>query len=211
MGGMLSVDELRRAHKEKELEIRRRLEEFKETGRDEGAMLKELVFCLLTPQSKAKLCWKAVEELGREGFLKNPDTREIEKKLWGVRFRRQKALYVKEAVEKLGGRIGQLLRQFPSPSVTRRWLVKEVRGMGYKEASHFLRNIGYSFELAILDRHILKNLNRLGVIQEVPSALTPKKYLEIETKMKEFSRRVGIPMGELDLLFWSMETGEVFK
>ena len=86
-----------------------------------------------------------------------------------------------------------------------------MKGLGYKEASHFLRNIGVGLDLAILDRHIIKNLKRYGVIEEVPKSLTPKKYLEIEEKMKEFARRIDIPMPELDLLFWSMETGEVFK
>ena len=65
--------------------------------------------------------------------------------------------------------------------------------------------------MAILDRHILKNLTSNGVIDEVPKTLTPKKYLEIEEKMKEFAKSTGIPLAELDLLFWSMEAGEVFK
>jgi len=84
-------------------------------------------------------------------------------------------------------------------------------GLGYKEASHFLRNIGLGEELAILDRHILKNLALLGVIEEVKSSPTKKAYLQIEKKMTKFSRQVGIPMGELDLLLWYKEAGEVFK
>ena len=76
--------------------------------------------------------------------------------------------------------------------------------------SHFLRNIGHR-NLAILDRHILKNLHKLNVINEIPATLTPKKYFEIENKFIEFSNKVNISMDELDLLFWSQETGEVFK
>ncbi len=83
--------------------------------------------------------------------------------------------------------------------------------MGYKEASHFLRNIGLGEDLAILDRHILKNLALLGVIEEVPSSPTKRIYLEIEKKMTAFSGQAGIPMGELDLLLWYKEAGEVFK
>jgi len=89
-------------------------------------------------------------------------------------------------------------------------LVKNVKGLGLKESSHFLRNIGYR-GLAILDRHILKNLHKSNVINELPKTLTPKVYFEIEKKFKDFSREVSIDMDELDLLFWSMETGEVFK
>ena len=65
--------------------------------------------------------------------------------------------------------------------------------------------------LAILDRHILKNLVVLGVIKEIPKSLTEKKYLEIEGKFEEFSKKINISMDELDLLFWSAEAGEVFK
>jgi len=94
--------------------------------------------------------------------------------------------------------------------MAREWLVENVKGYGFKEASHFLRNIGYR-ELAILDRHILKYLVEFGVIEKVPKSLTKKNYMEIEEKFKQFSGRVGIPMDELDLLFWSLETGEIFK
>jgi N-glycosylase/DNA lyase len=84
-------------------------------------------------------------------------------------------------------------------------------GFGLKEASHFLRNIGSEFDLAILDRHIIKNLLRYGVIDEIPKSLTKKQYLMIEERMKKFSKKIGIPLAELDLLFWSEETGEIFK
>ena len=83
--------------------------------------------------------------------------------------------------------------------------------MGYKEASHFLRNIGFGDDIAILDRHILKHLVGNKVIPEVPKSLTGKKYLEIEQKMKEFANSTGIPFGHLDLVWWSEETGEIFK
>ena len=71
----------------------------------------------------------------------------------------------------------------------RDFLVKNVKGYGYKEASHFLRNIGYK-NLAILDRHILKNLLKYKVISEIPKSLTPKKYFEIENKFLDFSEKI---------------------
>ena len=83
--------------------------------------------------------------------------------------------------------------------------------MGYKEASHFLRNIGFADDLAILDRHILKNLKIFGIIDEIPKSLSKKKYIEIEEKMRNLANEVNIPLSHLDLLFWSKETGEIFK
>ena len=92
----------------------------------------------------------------------------------------------------------------------REWLVKNVKGLGYKEASHFLRNIGYR-NLAILDRHILRNLVRVGVLKQIPKSISRFNYLETEKEFLDYSKKIKIPMDELDLLFWSMETGDILK
>jgi N-glycosylase/DNA lyase len=92
----------------------------------------------------------------------------------------------------------------------RDWLVENVDGLGLKEASHFLRNTGV-FGHAILDRHVLKNLVKMGVISEIPKSLGRKNYLVIEEKFKRYAAESGFSVEELDLLFWSDETGFVFK
>jgi N-glycosylase/DNA lyase len=74
-----------------------------------------------------------------------------------------------------------------------------------------MRNIGRSGGLAILDRHILRNLKRFGVIRSIPATLTTKRYLSIERRFARLADEIGIPIDELDLLFWSMETGEIRK
>ena len=172
----------------------------------------ELVFCLLTPQSKAKTCWKAVQRLNRKCMISEGEPCQIQEELFGVRFNRRKAEYICLAKKTFLSRsLRTTLNEFNSPFEAREWLVENVLGLGYKEASHFLRNIGLGENLAILDRHILKNLMLLGVIRDVPSTLSRKTYLEIERKMTEFSKEAGIPMGKLDLLLWYKEAGEVFK
>src|SRR6267143_178578 len=103
------------------------------------------------------------------------------------------------------------LRSFYNPFELREWFVENVKGLGYKEASHFLRNIGHGEEFAILDRHILRNIKKLGLVEEIPTSLTKKKYLDIEERLRHFSKEIDIPMADLDLLFWSKETGWVFK
>ncbi len=193
-------------------EIEERLGEFRKVM-DEGEdrIFAELSFCLLTPQSKAKICWAAIEALMDSGLLFKGSREEMLPFLKGVRFRGRKAGYIVLAREALFGRLKELLCGFSSSRKAREYLVRHVKGMGYKEASHFLRNVGLGFDLAILDRHILKNLKGFGVIDGIPKSITPKRYLEIEDKMRVFSRSVGIPMAHLDLLFWARETGEVFK
>jgi N-glycosylase/DNA lyase len=209
------LDDLLKNYARKKIAIKRRILEFREMWKEpDERIFTELCFCLCTPQSNAKSCNNAVERIYRMGILFEGDEKEIEKYLTGVRFHRNKARYIVGA-RKLFMKGGEVYLKekirFSDPVKVRNWLVKNVRGLGYKEASHFLRNIGLGEKLAILDRHILKNLVRYGVIRSVPKTLTPKKYLEIEKRMKRFSKKFDIPLAELDLLFWSDETGEIFK
>jgi len=92
----------------------------------------------------------------------------------------------------------------------RRLLVREAKGIGWKEASHFLRNTG-QLEVAILDRHILKILHEAGCIEDIPAGWTEKKYLSIEERFRELAERFGKPPGETDLYIWYMIKGKVEK
>ena len=213
-GQTLEIDDLYALYGPVKPQIDARLADFRwiwEAASDEE-LFRELAFCLLTPQSKAKTCWKAVQRLERKGMMGEASPSCICDELVGVRFNQRKAEYICLARARFDGTsLRETLASFSSPAAAREWLVKNIKGLGYKEASHFLRNIGRGEDLAILDRHILKNLALLGVIDEVPSSPTKRLYLEIEAKMSAFSRRAGIPMGHLDLLLWYKEAGEVFK
>lgn len=210
--------EIKELYEMRKGDIERRLKEFKELfeNSNDDRIFAELIFCLLTPQSKAKICWKAVENLMEKDLLIRGSYEQVLRELKGVRFKKNKAKYIIEARKTFTReneiRIKSVISSFSDSKKAREWLVKNVKGMGYKEASHFLRNIGFGEDLAILDRHILKNLRLLGVIEDMPKkTLTKKRYMEIENKMREFSRDIGIPLSHLDLLFWSKETGEIFK
>ena len=211
---ILSMQELMDLYTPVKGQIEARWGEFRhiwETASDED-LFRELVFCLLTPQSKARTCWKAVQRLDRKCMMSTGGSSEIQEELVGVRFNRRKADYICRArLMFCETSLRATVAGFASPATAREWLVENVMGLGYKEASHFLRNIGLGEDLAILDRHILKNLVLLGVIDEVPGSPTKRIYLEIEKKMEAFSRKAEIPMGQLDLLLWYKEAGEVFK
>jgi N-glycosylase/DNA lyase len=205
------LDEYRR----KRPQIKKRLSEFKLVyGKSEQDVFAELCFCIFTPQAKAITCESAVRKLKSGGLLLKGTCDEIRSCLGGVRFPNNKAKYLIEARKLFSNGKGLKLRDkldTKDPRKTRDWLVKNVKGIGYKEASHFLRNIGLGKDLAILDRHILKNLKRYGVIKNIPVALSRKEYLKIEKRMKDFFKQLNIPMEEMDLLFWSRETGVIFK
>lgn len=210
----LTIEELWQLYIPVKPQIEARLMDFSriwETASDEE-LFKELVFCLLTPQSKARTCWKAVQRLDRKCMIAEAAPARISEELVGVRFNLRKGEYICLARNMFSsGSLRATLAGFADATDAREWLVENVKGLGYKEASHFLRNIGLGEELAILDRHILKNLALFGVIREVPSSPTKKMYLEIEKKMTAFSKEAKIPMGHLDLLLWYKEAGEVFK
>ena len=179
------------------------------------AVFAELAFCLFTPQSKAVSCWKAINVLYEKNLLFEGNAEEIAKNINNVRFQNNKAKFLVSARDKfcLDGKleIKKKLKSFDDIKKLRRWIIDNIKGIGYKEAGHFLRNIGLGLDLAILDRHILKNLKYYGAIDEIPDTLTVGKYLEIEQKMIDFCNKIKRPMAHIDLLFWAMQTGGIFK
>lgn len=199
-------------------DIKKRLKEFEnkwKKGNNKDIHL-ELSFCILTPQSKARSAWEAIEALKENGLIWTGTKEEISEYLNKVRFKNTKADNLVRLREQMTDAKGQIItkdffKKLGGVEEKRDWIVKNIRGMSFKEASHFLRNVGFGNEIAILDRHILRNMERLGIIDEIPKTITPKKYLEIEKKLLEYTQKVNIPMDHIDLLFWYREAGEIFK
>ena len=202
--------QLRNLHSSKKKAIRRRLAEFRTV--DPSEYFYELVYCLLTPQTSAESAGKVVEALqglsfhslpvDPEPILRNPRTY--------IRFHKTKSKHLLKLKDDFPV-ILKAVTEHTDHSARREWLVKNVIGLGYKEATHFLRNVGLNGGLAILDRHILRNLRRYGAIRSVPKSLSRRKYLSLERSFMRFSERIGISLDELDLVFWSMETGVIRK
>ena len=182
---------------------------------NEKEVFAEVAFCILTPQSKAKNAWQAITNLVNNGLLFDGQPEEIAEYLNIVRFKNNKSRYLVELRELMtvDGKLQpkKILSEKGNTLEKREWIFKNIKGMGMKEANHVLRNLGFGDEIAILDRHILRNLVQLNIIDEIPKSITEKKYYEIEEKMKEYSEYSEITMGELDLVLWYKEAGEVFK
>ena len=210
-------EEIQSIYNSKRREIELRLDEFREIWKKgtKRAIFIELVFCILTPQANGQACWYAVGNMIRKGVLFTGDRDQIVKELNRARFIQKKSAYIVEAREKFffDNKISlkSVINQIGNGYYAREWLVQNVKGIGYKEASHFLRNIGFDQDLAILDRHIIRNLQFVGVIKEVPPSLSRGRYFDIEKRMRKFSKTIQIPMSHLDLVMWYKETGEIFK
>ena len=185
-----------------------------------------LMFCLCVPQSKAIKAEEAIEGLrGQDFYTKSLSLDQISKILTGrVRFHPTKAKRLLEAKESFANFWAILLTQYAAFKIefndeahmesdlqrTRMVLINIVNGMGMKLASHFMRNVGMG-GLAILDVHVIDGLKKRGVINLEKLGSSQSEYFQVEEKMKEYAKEVGIKLDELDLLLWSQKTGYVFK
>ena len=204
------AQQLMQEYAEHRTAIRSRLEEFRHVPRDRWFY--EMAFCLLTPQSKARHCFLVAEELERRDFFQHPfDPAPMLRSHAGgyVRFHNTKAQRLLEARE-AWSRIEKRLDAEMEDKTLRTVIAETVNGLGLKEASHFLRNIGRT-RVTIVDRHILRNLIRLDIVPEWPSSISRRRYLETEALFEDLASTLGIPADELDLLLWRRETGFLLK
>jgi len=215
----VTVESIRATHKARREEIRARLGEFEKVWRDgsDARLWEELVFCIFTAGASARMGLKSIEAV--RPLLWNGEEAEMTealKRAGAHRFPVARPGYIVIARnylrEHCGLRLREQLESFSDPIERRDWLAREkrIKGLGYKEASHFLRNIGLMGH-AILDKHVLRCLADLEVVESSRPPSTRARYLEIEERLKGVARDVGIDFDELDLVLWSMKTGEVLK
>ena len=179
--------------------VDKRIKEFQNLGKkSNNELFKELCFCILTANSTAERCIDVQNKIGN-GFLTLSESRlQKELKKHGARFHTKRANYIAEA-RKHKDKLKQ----------QRDWLVENIKGIGYKEASHFLRNIGDK-NTAIIDFHIIDILEKNKLIKR-PKTLNKNSYIEIENKLKLLAKKLNLNLAELDLYLWYMETGKILK
>jgi N-glycosylase/DNA lyase len=193
--------------------VENRIAEFLDVHKkDTYAWFEELTYCLLTAYSSAERGQLCVDALCDCGALMNGSLEEVAETLrcQGHRFAERRAEYIVDA-RRLATELKQTIQGFTNTGDARRWLVENVKGLGWKESSHFLRNVGY-LDLAILDRHIIANMREHGLIQDDGGkGLTKRRYLDYERLLQEVADRVGMDLGEMDLYLWYRKTGRVLK
>jgi len=194
-------------HKKKSSSIKKRLKEFSKNKKlAPEKKFVELCFCICTPQSQAKKVAEVIHNDNVE-LLMNGLQDVLEQELRSkTRFHKNKSRYIVHARNFI-----QYIDKLPDDTiVAREWLVKNIKGLGYKEASHFLRNIGYR-NICIIDRHVITIMHEADVFKKNIPPKNVKEYLLMEQKVKDFAKQLKIDVDELDLLMWSMRTGFVFK
>ncbi len=213
----LTIEKIKTAHSERRGEILERLAEFEavwRTGTDER-LWEEMVFCFFTGGCSARMGIRSVEAV--KPILLSGNHAELASALRGKhRYPNARAGYIVASREFLQEhcdlRLRKKLQSFTDDFERRDWLVREkrIKGLGYKEASHYLRNIGFK-GYAILDKHILRSLAELKIIDDPKPPNTRLKYLTIEEKLKNLAQTMQIDFDELDLVLWSLKTGEILK
>jgi N-glycosylase/DNA lyase len=215
----VTIDKIRATHSARRQEIRARLREFDDLWKSasDEQLWEEMVFCIFTAGASARMGLSAVAAV--RPLLASGRPQQMTRALVKARAHRYPASrpgYIAVTRSYLQRQFGMRLRErltsFGDHIERRDWLAqeREIKGLGYKESSHFLRNIGFK-NYGILDKHVLRCLSEVGVIESAKPPATRRRYLETETAMRAFARSVRIDFDELDLVLWSMKTGEILK
>ena len=215
----VTVDRLRAEYAQRRKAIRARLGDFRRVWQtaSDSRLWEEMVYCIFTAGASAKMGLRSVDAL--RPLLKTGAQADMTKALVAAgahRFPNARPGYVIVTRDYLEESFSMQLRQrldsFLDPMERRDWLAREprIKGLGYKESSHFLRNIGFK-GYGILDKHIVRCLCELKVIDSPKPPTSRGRYLETEDRMRRFAADTGIDFDELDLLLWSTRTGEILK
>jgi len=200
------IEQLKKTNIKKK--INQRIRQFKNIDKKSNdELFKEMCFCMLTANFNAEKSIKIQNEIGK-CFIADSEEQLCNKlREYGHRFPNKRAYYIHQS-QKYKNELSRIVN-FHDKKAVRDWIVKNVKGLGYKEASHFLRNIGFD-DLAIIDFHIIDILSSYNVIIK-PNTITKNKYLEIEKKLNTLAKKTNLTLAELDLYLWYMETGKILK
>lgn len=217
---MLTTNSLKKSLRERRREIRAKLAGFQKVIRraDDAELFEELAFCIFTAGASANMGIKSINTVRPVLFSAKTEKRfsKLLIKNGAHRFPNERARYLLHTRNYLAGEYGlklkRLIFSFKNTDERRDFFAtnKDIKGIGFKEASHFLRNIGFS-GYAILDKHIMNCLYELKVVKDPKPPANGKRYIEIEKKLKHYANRNGFDIDEIDLLLWSEKTEVVLK
>ena len=192
-------------------------------NRTESELFREMVASILGSRVSFEIALVATDALEKEGLLEHLENESIYlKKLTEVlsrplfspewprlrryRFPKVRANSISQTSNAFyanGGNIRNWLKSFNEPTDARRGVIDKAHGIGPKQASMFLRNVGYSNELAILDSHVLRFMNFIGLIDEVEANIaTIRRYEHTESKFLNYAYKIGWSAGLLDQAVW---------
>ncbi len=206
-------------HRARRKDIKKRLGEFQEVWRhgSDARLWEELVYCIFTAGASARMGLNAIDAV--RSLLLDGEPEEMTQVLREAgahRFPVARPRYIATTRNyfrvNFGMALRERLRSFSDPFERRDWLAqeKQIKGLGYKESSHFLRNVGVKGH-AILDKHVMRCLAEMNIVDTARPPANRRKYLEVEQEFQRFAQQIKVDFDELDLVLWSMKTGEILK
>ena len=198
----------------------------------EEELWEELCLCILSSNVPYELALSAFEHLRSSQFLKTERiigrsdaaqdiAIELSRQIYlprrrdgsfrKYRFPNIRATNIVKAARTLyeeGPGLSWILTNCTSEHEARDLLVENICGIGLKEASHFLRDIGYSNSLAIIDSHVIAFLAELGVIPTNKSnGVTPVLYTKLERVLQNLCADLGVNLSIFDMAIWRYMRG----
>jgi len=194
----------------------------------ERKLLAELILCILSSQDKFEIAVSATRSLLKNNVLKVPaDESELEKLSVDVRrillepvrfsvgkkryerklrFNKRKTDYVLSTIENIylnDLTLGKILDACDTPDKTRRLLIRYACGIGPKQASMFLRNVGFYSDFAVLDKHVIEFMRMMAIYDSGKSPATIARYEALESGLKSYANAYEVGMLHLDLAIWT--------
>jgi len=215
----VTVERVVATHRARRKDIKKRLGEFQEVWRhgSDARLWEELVYCIFTAGASARMGLSAIDAV--RSLLLDGEPEEMTQVLREAgahRFPVARPRYIVTTRNyfrvNFGMALRERLRSFSDPFERRDWLAqeKQIKGLGYKESSHFLRNVGVKGH-AILDKHVMRCLAEMNIVDTARPPANRRKYLEVEQEFQRFAQQIKVDFDELDLVLWSMKTGEILK
>ena len=183
------------------------------SSKDDQRLFEEIAFCIFTANTSAEMGLRAVDAV-RNVLLTGSEI-DMTRRLEGIyRFTNLRPAYIVHTRNHFKNTINFQLKNklisFKDRNERRDYLVQNVKGLGMKESSHFLRNVGFK-GYSILDKHIINSMHEFGILPTNDKPKNAREYLEMEEKFIDFSKQAGINMDEMDLLLWSRKNGRILK
>jgi N-glycosylase/DNA lyase len=215
----VTVERVVATHRARRKDIKKRLGEFQEVWRhgSDARLWEELVYCIFTAGASARMGLNAIDAVRSLLLDGEPEEMtQVLKEAGAHRFPVARPRYIVTTRNyfrvNFGMALRERLRSFSDPFERRDWLAqeKQIKGLGYKESSHFLRNVGVKGH-AILDKHVMRCLAEMKIVDTARPPANRRKYLEVEQEFQRFAQQIKVDFDELDLVLWSMKTGEILK
>lgn len=197
--------------------------------RNESKLLSELILCILSSQEKYEVALAIMKELRKQNVLRVPKSKnefnDIKQQIKYIlqnpveyksneqtytrrlRFFVKKSQYIIGTIENIYLKdltIREILRKNECMQVTRVNVINYSYGLGPKQASMFLRNIGYYTEFAVLDKHVIDYMRLIGLTSATETSFSNiSTYQKMEMKLKKYAESFNLSLLHLDLAIWT--------